>query len=134
MLWVIYEGPITMDDVNWVLGVFREAASQQRVFAAIDVSRSSFGAEARKLLIDRCRLEWFRGAAFLRANLIQRTLARAIVFSLFYGREEGQGRFVTFLPDEEAARAWFAERRQEGACSPSPVDRAGAFRRRDSRW
>lgn len=113
-LWVTFDGPTTEEDVGWVTGVFREVAARQPFFAGIDISRSTIGAEARKLLINGIRPEWFLGVAYLGANLIQRTLARAIVFAVFYERQEV---VAEFLPDEAAARAWFAARRAERAAS-----------------
>ncbi|QSQ19036.1 STAS/SEC14 domain-containing protein [Pyxidicoccus parkwayensis] len=105
-----FNGPISMDEVKLAVQVYRENYERRgQYFCIVDVGRSELDTAGRRYLSEHGRSEWFHAAIYVGANLMQRTIGKAIALALLF---TGKTMFDTvFLPTVEEARVWVAQHR-----------------------
>lgn len=84
LLRLIWRGPTRVSDVDSVVAIFQEVASERPIFVISDVSQSTIDKAAREHFSQRLRAEWFHGLIYVGANALQRAITKAIVIALYF--------------------------------------------------
>jgi hypothetical protein len=118
LLRVRWRGPTRVEDVDSVVAILQEVASQRPIFVISDVTRSTIDKAARDRMSQSLRAEWFHGLIYVGADALQRAITKAIVIALYF---TGKWRVdVEFAGTEEDALQIVSRiRRVRGADSSS---------------
>jgi hypothetical protein len=84
LLRLSWRGPTRVSDVDSVVSIFEEVASESPIFVISDVSQSTIDKAAREYFSQRLRAEWFHGLIYVGANALQRAITKAIVIALYF--------------------------------------------------
>jgi hypothetical protein len=124
LLRVKWQGPTRVEDVNSVLAILEEVASERPIFVVSDVSRSTIDKAAREHMSQHLRAEWFHGLIYVGADALQRAITKAIVIALYFtGKWRVDVEFAA--TEEEALHIVSRVRRARGVDLPSRGEVAG---------
>lgn len=111
LLLMTFNGPSKVEDSRKVLEVCQEVARKQPVFLISDVSNASIDKDAREMLVQHAKAEWFRGHIYVGTGPLQRAGAKALMLALYF-----TGKWtvdVDFADSERAARDLVAKKRTQ---------------------
>lgn len=106
-----FNGPAKLEDSRKVLEICEAAAEKQPVFLISDVSNSSIEKDARELLVQQAKAEWFRCHVYLGTGPLQRAGAKALMLALYF-----TGKWtvdVDFAESERVARELIDKKRAQ---------------------
>jgi hypothetical protein len=110
VLWMKIRGETSLEDAITILELYREVGSHQRFFLVTDLSEAtSVDLKARDHVSWNFQTEWFHGAIYIGAGLMQRAVATSMSF--FHSLTGQATRPQHFVPTENDARALLAEER-----------------------
>ncbi|REG29620.1 hypothetical protein ATI61_107316 [Archangium gephyra] len=110
VLWMKIRGETSLQDAITILEVYREVGNQQRFFLVTDLSEAtSVDLKARDHVSWNFHTEWFHGAIYIGAGLMQRAVATSMSF--FHSLTGQATRPQHFVSTENDARALIAEER-----------------------
>jgi hypothetical protein len=100
-----FTGPISMEEVKRAVQLYQESYERRgQYFCIVDIGRSQLDTAGRRYLAEHGRSEWFHAAIYVGADLMQRTIGKAIALGLLF---TGKTMFETvFVPTVAEARAW----------------------------
>ncbi|MBN1209803.1 MAG: hypothetical protein JXB05_33445 [Myxococcaceae bacterium] len=79
-----YRGPTRVEDVQRIIEICREVASEQPIFVISDVSESTIDKAAREYFSQNLHPEWFHGLVYVGADALQRAITKAIMIALYF--------------------------------------------------
>ena len=124
LLRVKWQGPTRVEDVDSVLAILEEVASERPIFVISDVTRSTIDKAAREHMSQSLRAEWFHGLIYVGADALQRAITKAIVIALYFtGKWRVDVEFAA--TEEEALHIVQRVRRARGAEGPAQGSTAG---------
>ena len=101
VLWVKFDGPTTLEDAKNAVEVYREACAQEPKYALFDISKSSIDSPARKYLADSVDASWFKGAVYVGAPFMLKTITKALTVMILFNAKQPYE--VEFADDEAGA-------------------------------
>ncbi len=104
-----FSGDINLDEIKRAVEVYGEIAKHGPYYMIADIGQSQLGAEPRRYLSENGKADWFKGAIYVGADMVQQTFGKVIALGmLFTGKARFETVFVKTLPE---ARAWVAQHR-----------------------
>lgn len=104
-----FSGPINLDEIKRAVEVYGEVARHGPYYMIADIGQSQLGAEPRRYLSENGRADWFKGAVYVGADMVQQTFGKVISLGmLFTGKTRFETTFVKTIPE---ARAWVEQNR-----------------------
>ena len=106
-----FVGPAKVEDSRKVLEICEAVGTKQPVFVISDVSNATIEKDARELLVQHAKAEWFRGHIYLGTGPLQRAGAKALMLALYF-----TGKWtvdVDFAESERVARELVAKKRAQ---------------------
>ncbi|MFP2925002.1 STAS/SEC14 domain-containing protein [Pyxidicoccus sp. 3LG] len=104
-----FSGPISLDEIKKAVEVYGEIAKHGPYYMIAEIGQSQLGAEPRRYLSENGRADWFKGAIYVGADVVQQTFGKVIALGmLFTGKTRFETTFVKTLPE---AHAWIAQNR-----------------------
>lgn len=110
VLWMKIRGDTSLEDAVAILELYREVGRQRRFFLVTDLSEAtSVDLKARDHVSWNFQTQWFHGAIYIGAGLMQRAVATSMSF--FHSLTGQATRPQHFVSTENEARALIAEER-----------------------
>lgn len=104
-----FNGPINLDEMKRAVEVYGEVARHGPYYMIAQIGESQLQADARRYLSENGRADWFKGAIYVGADMVQQTFGKVIALGmLFTGKTRFETTFVKTLPE---ARAWVEQHR-----------------------
>lgn len=104
-----FNGPIHLDEMQRAVEVYGEVAKHGPYYMIAHIGGSQLQADARRYLSENGRADWFKGAIYVGADMVQQTFGKVIALGmLFTGKTRFETTFVKTLPE---ARAWVEQHR-----------------------
>ncbi|MCY1082296.1 hypothetical protein [Archangium lansingense] len=110
VLWMKIRGATTLEDGVAILEIYREVGSHQRFYLVTDLSEATtIDLKARDHVSWNSHTEWFHGAIYIGAGLVQRAVANSMSF--FHSLTGKATLPQHFVSTENEARALIADER-----------------------
>lgn len=104
-----FSGPISLEDIKRAVEVYGEMAKRGPYYMIADIGQSQLGAEPRRYLSENGNGDWFKGAVYVGADMVQQTFGKVVALGMHLtGKSRFETTFVKTLPE---ARAWVEQHR-----------------------
>jgi hypothetical protein len=106
-----FSGNISLEEIKRAVEVYGEIAQRGPYYMIAEIGQSQLGADARRYLSENGKADWFKGAVYVGADLVQQTFGKVIAMGMLL---TGKARFDTvFLKTLPEARAWVDQHRNK---------------------
>jgi hypothetical protein len=125
ILWVKYRGALCLQEAVRMVEVSRDLGRSGRIFMVGDMSEAGLpDTEAGRYFSEHLRFEWYLGAIYIGARLVQRAMAKGIFLASYLTEHTTDARVLElthFVATKEEAAALMSQVRTNAAAMTPEV-------------